>query len=252
MIGLGSNRLTVCRRGGMAITQAGRGGMEWLAGGRMPDWITPYSAQATAALKAAFTAAQWQTIRDYGFAHPEIVPYVNATPMIAPYLSGVLEPDESYPLVSLKPFQTGVLSKNNTTIKLVSFFANWQNGWMPAFSAGGWQQSHGLYFGADGQGFRYVHNSSLKRITPFGDANKNASYLIEATQNTMYLYSKQGLIGSNSGSSWYGYDMLLDSNTYWNWQCLQVMEGEIEVHRFMTLTDNYIWDYVTGTLIDNN
>lgn len=77
MIGLGSNRLTVCRRGGMSVTQAGRGGMEWLAGGRRPRWSGPYSAQATAALKAQFPT-QWPTIRDYGFAHPEIVPYVNA------------------------------------------------------------------------------------------------------------------------------------------------------------------------------
>ena len=77
MIGLGSNRLTVCRRGGMSVTQAGLGGMEWLAGGRGPSWASPYSAQATAALKDAFTAAQWQTIRDYGFAHPEDVEIVN-------------------------------------------------------------------------------------------------------------------------------------------------------------------------------
>ena len=77
MIGLGSNRLSVCRRGGMSVTQAGRGGMEWLAGGRVPDWVTPYSAQATAALKAQFPT-QWPTIRDYGFAHPEIVGYMNA------------------------------------------------------------------------------------------------------------------------------------------------------------------------------
>ena len=82
MIGLGSNRLTVCRRGGMSVTQAGRGGMEWLAGGRYPDWATPYSGQATAALKAQFPT-QWPTIRDYGFAHPEIVPYVNANPLCA-------------------------------------------------------------------------------------------------------------------------------------------------------------------------
>ena len=82
MIGLGSNRLTVCRRGGMAITQAGRGGMEWLAGGRLPSWASPYSAAATAALKAAFTAAQWQTIRDYGFAHPALVPFINEDPML--------------------------------------------------------------------------------------------------------------------------------------------------------------------------
>ena len=77
MIGLGSNRLTVCRRGGMSVTQAGRGGMEWLAGGRIPSWASPYSAQATAALKAQFPT-QWPTIRDYGFAHPEIVGYMNA------------------------------------------------------------------------------------------------------------------------------------------------------------------------------
>ena len=77
MIGLGSNRLTVCRRGGMSVTQAGRGGMEWLAGGRMPSWASPYSAQATAALQAQFPT-QWPTIRDYGFAHPEIVGYMNA------------------------------------------------------------------------------------------------------------------------------------------------------------------------------
>ena len=77
MIGLGSNRLSVCRRGGMSVTQAGRGGMEWLAGVRYPSWSSPYSAQATAALKAQFPT-QWPTIRDYGFAHPEIVGYMNA------------------------------------------------------------------------------------------------------------------------------------------------------------------------------
>ena len=77
MIGLGSNRMSVCRRGGMSVTQAGRGGMEWLAGDRMPSWSSPYSAQATAALLAQFPT-QWPTIRDYGFAHPEIVGYMNA------------------------------------------------------------------------------------------------------------------------------------------------------------------------------
>ena len=81
MIGLGSNRLTVCRRGGMSVTQAGRGGMEWLAGGRVPSWASPYSAQATAALKAQFPT-KWPTIRDYGFAHPALVPFINEDPML--------------------------------------------------------------------------------------------------------------------------------------------------------------------------
>ena len=61
----------------MSVTQAGRGGMEWLAGYRDPIWASPYSAQATAALKAQFPT-QWATIRDYGFAHQEIVGYMNA------------------------------------------------------------------------------------------------------------------------------------------------------------------------------
>ena len=51
--------------------------MEWLAGGRMPSWASPYSYQATEALLAQFPT-QWPTIRDYGFAHPEIVGYMNA------------------------------------------------------------------------------------------------------------------------------------------------------------------------------
>ena len=73
MIGLGSNRLTCCRRGGMGIANIGGGGM----------WVerSPYSAQATAALKAQFPT-QWPTIRDYGFAHPEIVPFINEDPML--------------------------------------------------------------------------------------------------------------------------------------------------------------------------
>ena len=69
MIGLGSNRLTIARRGGMSVRQIGSGGMRLVA--------SPYSAQATAALNAQFPT-QWPTIRDYGFAHPEIVGYMNA------------------------------------------------------------------------------------------------------------------------------------------------------------------------------
>ena len=82
MIGLGSNRLTVCRRGGMAITQAGRGGMEWLAGGRKPSWASPYSAQATAWLKEKYPD-KWDYLMRYGFSHPEVVPLINENPMYA-------------------------------------------------------------------------------------------------------------------------------------------------------------------------
>ena len=51
--------------------------MEWLAGVRWPRWSSPYSVQATAALKAQFSLEQWATIRDYGFAHPEYIAAIN-------------------------------------------------------------------------------------------------------------------------------------------------------------------------------
>lgn len=79
MIGLGSNRLSVCRRGGMRVTQAGKGGMEWLAGYREPSWASPYSAQATAYLQQYYTA-YWNDILRYGLSNPTMVPYINEDP----------------------------------------------------------------------------------------------------------------------------------------------------------------------------
>ena len=69
MIGLGTNRLKPSRLAGLTSEWQHRNG----------QWIerSPYSAAATVALKAAFPA-QWATIRDYGWEHPEIVGYMNA------------------------------------------------------------------------------------------------------------------------------------------------------------------------------
>ena len=115
MIGLGSNRLSVCRRGGMSVTQAGRGGMEWLAGGRRPRWSSPYSAQATAALKAQFPT-QWPTIRDYGFAHPEIVGYMNAAPLLIGQMFAV---DDLYAVVQAGLMSLKTLQDNSMWIQLL-------------------------------------------------------------------------------------------------------------------------------------
>lgn len=70
MIGLSANRLSASRLAGLTSEWQHRNG----------QWIerSPYSAAATRALKAAFSAEQWAIIRDYGFAHPEIVGYMNA------------------------------------------------------------------------------------------------------------------------------------------------------------------------------
>lgn len=75
MIGLGTNRLSASRLAGLREARQFRNG-QWLEG--EGSWFSPYSAAATAALKAAFSAAQWAIIRDYGWEHPEIVGYMNA------------------------------------------------------------------------------------------------------------------------------------------------------------------------------
>ena len=77
MIGLGTNRLSASRLAGLGEARQFRVG-QWLEGAGSWYDPSPYSAAATAALKAAFSAAQWAIIRDYGWEHPEIVGYMNA------------------------------------------------------------------------------------------------------------------------------------------------------------------------------
>ena len=69
---------TIRRRGGLELTSRVVCGL-WVVGERTQT--SPYNAAATAALMAAFPT-QWPTIRDYGWQHEEIVPYVNANPTI--------------------------------------------------------------------------------------------------------------------------------------------------------------------------
>ena len=75
MIRLDGNSLAAFRGAGVAGT------VQRMAGCLVHE-ASPYSEAATAALKAQFPT-QWPTIRDYGFSHPEIVPYVNANPLCA-------------------------------------------------------------------------------------------------------------------------------------------------------------------------
>ena len=83
MIGLGTNRLSASRLAGLGEASQFRNG-QWLEG--VGSWASPYSAAATAALKAAFPQ-YWNEIMQYGFDHPEIVPYVNEWPAIGEYIA---------------------------------------------------------------------------------------------------------------------------------------------------------------------
>ena len=81
MIRLDGNSLAAFRGAGVAGTVQSVAGCELFGAARSPLWVSPYSAAATRALKAQFPT-QWATIRDYGWEHPEIVPFVNEDPML--------------------------------------------------------------------------------------------------------------------------------------------------------------------------
>ena len=81
MIRLDGNSLAAFRGAGVAGTVQSVAGCELFGAARMPSWASPYSAAATAALKAQFPT-QWPTIRDYGFSHPALVPFINEDPML--------------------------------------------------------------------------------------------------------------------------------------------------------------------------
>lgn len=227
MIGLGSNRLSVCRRGGMSVTQAGRGGMEWLAGGRMPSWASPYSAQATAALKAQFPT-QWPTIRDYGFAHPEIVPIVNKAPLTAPYIivgdlafmvdcqyecsaakwtdlmqgiefasNGNVTLQDGVPYFNGSAWyrypQNLVYPHGDSTIEAIVEFNGYTNSWGCVFFQG---NTSGLVF-AIGQGTTAVYR--IESQVGIGDVTRDVLQTIALNSTSKY---KNGVIDNTSAGSY--------------------------------------------------
>ena len=115
MIGLGTNRLSASRLAGLREARQFRNG-QWLEGAGSWYDPSPYSAAATAALKAAFSAAQWAIIRDYGFAHPALVPFINEDPMLVMSLIEGLgtrwqyADDNSYIATNIVPDNTAYLS----------------------------------------------------------------------------------------------------------------------------------------------
>ena len=115
-------RETIRRRGGLELTSRVVGGL-WVVGERtVPEKPSPYNAAATAALKAAFPT-QWPTIRDYGFAHPALVPFINEDPMLVMSLIDGLgtrrleNTSGSYIVLNLAPLKTDIirLRVENTT-----------------------------------------------------------------------------------------------------------------------------------------
>lgn len=94
-------------------------------GGKCYYIISPYSKEATSALRAAFPA-QLNVIKDYGYAHPEIVGYMNAyaveDPKIAYSLVPTLNVIRSIKSLGSAWFDTGLQNESND----VEYYCEWK------------------------------------------------------------------------------------------------------------------------------
>ena len=109
-------RETIRRRGGLELTSRVVGGL-WVVGQRTVP--SPYNAAATAALMAAFPT-QWPTIRDYGFAHEALVPFINEDPMLVCSLIPSLGKERKIVFASGDSCATSLIV-NDKTILIATF-----------------------------------------------------------------------------------------------------------------------------------
>ena len=260
MIGLGSNRLSVCRRGGMSVTQAGRGGMEWL-GVRAPLWSSPYSAQATAALKAQFSLEQWATIRDYGFAHPEIVPYVNAAPLIGGYVSGAVEPNAAaYPIqLGLKAaknfgFTFGSTDTLEFSFKKILESTNWFDF---LYARQAWNSSNAV-----GYIFCWTNNGTNRMLASTTSGSTQSEILSNTQLNTWYLikqdmrsgiYVNNVLKASNTkAASWQSdgpLSIAKDASDRISVNFINVKRNDVLIHRYYPIdNEGTWWDVIDGVI----
>lgn len=89
-------------------------------GGRCYYKDSPYSLAATQALNAAFPA-YWTAIRDYGYAHPQLVPFINEDPMLIVSLVEVGKTRWLKKEVKANYFDLGVILHGESTGVRVSY-----------------------------------------------------------------------------------------------------------------------------------
>ena len=92
-------------------------------GGRCYYKDSPYSLAATQALRAAFPQ-YWKAIRDYGFAHPALVPFVNEDPMLIVSLVEVGKVRWLYPDTVGNYFNSGFNAKVAPTCEVLMMAIN--------------------------------------------------------------------------------------------------------------------------------
>ena len=139
-------------------------------GVRYPLWASPYSAQATAALKAQFPT-QWPTIRDYGFAHPEIVPYVNQYPVGWGNIIVGFQLCEYIQATGTQGIQLEVGASTTAKIEYKIAFTEFRNGDRDWFVGNRQEQTNwlvGYYSGRNchwgGSGYYYAGNLAVNQI----------------------------------------------------------------------------------------
>lgn len=180
-------------------------------GGRCYYIASPYSPEATQALKAAFPQ-YWTAIYDYGYAHPQLVPFINEDPMLIVSLVEVGKTRWLHAIDNLRVYidvwtatdlnivtkcaTDGTTGGNNDTIcGALSWNSSWNKCDVGSFLIG-FDKRNGLSFcyGTERNWFNAIYSRNVKENTPYIlDAdysrfiayNINGSKLVEQ-KNTYY------------------------------------------------------------------
>ena len=205
-------------------------------------WVEriPYSAQATAALKAAFTAAQWQTIRDYGFAHPEIVGYMNAyAPEDAKIAYSLVEGIGNRWIQGTTNtyIDTGALWNVTGDVYKMQVYNMQANFIRPATGSQGFD---GSYY----RGHRFLTYSS--KIT-------GLSGMLEAHYDNLFLDGVSIKSGGDSGNSYGGNVRIVRNVTKFAWFKIitDASDRKREMYPFIRNGVNGMIDVLSGTFYQN-
>ena len=115
-------------------------------GGRCYYIASPYSPEATQALKAAFPQ-YWTAISDYGYAHPALVPFVNEDPML---IVSLVEVGKTRWLVGdgVARIELGTMTLTAAAEIEADIMAT-KNGWNTPFGLNSWGNGYGIFYNQD-------------------------------------------------------------------------------------------------------
>ena len=235
------------------------GKMIWLIyrGGRCYYKGSPYSLAATQALNAAFPQ-YWKAIRDYGLAHPALVPFVNEDPML---IVSLVEVGKVRWLVgdNVARIELGTMTLTAEAEIEADIMAT-KNGWNTPFGLNSWSNGYGIFYNQD-----YTirpwwannnYNSTIAGCTWAEDTRSHIKMKAGYFENNGTVFYNQTITKTNQTAMFYLYRCGVSSNFFKGGLGavrLQDKSQGVDFHLapFIRNGENGMLDILSGTFYPN-